>query len=127
MIRRPPRSTRTDTLFPYTTLFRSHMRRSFTAEMLTTNIVHLFFGISIEWCRGTISDDEFLHQKLTTLLTCAAGATRGAAPKHIGTLLTDILGSQKRLTSIKNDIRIHAKLHPTQPVSPEQPWSGCKT
>src|SRR3546814_18821489 len=27
MIRRPPRSTRTDTLFPYTTLFRSHMVR----------------------------------------------------------------------------------------------------
>src|SRR3546814_17024547 len=24
MLRRPPRSTRTDTLFPYTTLFRSH-------------------------------------------------------------------------------------------------------
>src|SRR3546814_1886114 len=27
MIRRPPRSTRTDTLFPYTTLFRSHPDR----------------------------------------------------------------------------------------------------
>src|SRR3546814_10021976 len=27
MIRRPPRSTRTDTLFPYTTLFRSPHRR----------------------------------------------------------------------------------------------------
>src|SRR3546814_6889496 len=26
MIRRPPRSTRTDTLFPYTTLFRSNHR-----------------------------------------------------------------------------------------------------
>src|SRR3546814_20413988 len=26
MIRRPPRSTRTDTLFPYTTLFRSEYR-----------------------------------------------------------------------------------------------------
>src|SRR3546814_3806223 len=26
MERRPPRSTRTDTLFPYTTLFRSHRR-----------------------------------------------------------------------------------------------------
>src|SRR3546814_13881077 len=26
MIRRPPRSTRTDTLFPYTTLFRSYNR-----------------------------------------------------------------------------------------------------
>src|SRR3546814_2372923 len=28
MIRRPPRSTRTDTLFPYTTLFRSRARPS---------------------------------------------------------------------------------------------------
>src|SRR3546814_9659963 len=27
MIARPPRSTRTDTLFPYTTLFRSALRR----------------------------------------------------------------------------------------------------
>src|SRR3546814_15415515 len=27
MKRRPPRSTRTDTLFPYTTLFRSYTRR----------------------------------------------------------------------------------------------------
>src|SRR3546814_5605750 len=27
MIRRPPRSTRTDTLFPYTTLFRAEARR----------------------------------------------------------------------------------------------------
>src|SRR3546814_7068806 len=30
MIRRPPRSTRTDTLFPYTTLFRSHIINSAT-------------------------------------------------------------------------------------------------
>src|SRR3546814_2206872 len=28
MIRRPPRSTRTDTLFPYTTLFRSPQRKN---------------------------------------------------------------------------------------------------
>src|SRR3546814_16799350 len=33
MIRRPPRSTRTDTLFPYTTLFRS---RTMGATSLTT-------------------------------------------------------------------------------------------
>src|SRR3546814_8996158 len=31
MIRRPPRSTRTDTLFPYTTLFRSLDRRRLVA------------------------------------------------------------------------------------------------
>src|SRR3546814_19749174 len=32
MIRRPPRSTRTDTLFPYTTLFRSHPHLRDVAE-----------------------------------------------------------------------------------------------
>src|SRR3546814_3952716 len=32
MIRRPPRSTRTDTLFPYTTLFRSRDHHRHAAE-----------------------------------------------------------------------------------------------
>src|SRR3546814_2830438 len=32
MIRRPPRSTRTDTLFPYTTLFRSNLNLLGTRE-----------------------------------------------------------------------------------------------
>src|SRR3546814_2113460 len=32
MIRRPPRSTRTDTLFPYTTLFRSPRRKANCAK-----------------------------------------------------------------------------------------------
>src|SRR3546814_10333301 len=34
MIRRPPRSTRTDTLFPYTTLFRSSNRKE---KVMATN------------------------------------------------------------------------------------------
>src|SRR3546814_18252962 len=33
MIRRPPRSTRTDTLFPYTTLFRSRQSRKLDARL----------------------------------------------------------------------------------------------
>src|SRR3546814_7714112 len=33
MIRRPPRSTRTDTLFPYTTLFRSREAKASTGEV----------------------------------------------------------------------------------------------
>src|SRR3546814_4798482 len=33
MIRRPPRSTRTDTLFPYTTLFRSQALGAGVAEL----------------------------------------------------------------------------------------------
>src|SRR3546814_18791494 len=34
MIRRPPRSTRTDTLFPYTTLFRSALDEAIAREAL---------------------------------------------------------------------------------------------
>src|SRR3546814_6978352 len=32
MVRRPPRSTRTDTLFPYTTLFRSVVRQQWQKD-----------------------------------------------------------------------------------------------
>src|SRR3546814_7263298 len=43
MIRRPPRSTRTDTLFPYTTLFRSSLKgvtdpETFRPETLCRNL-----------------------------------------------------------------------------------------
>src|SRR3546814_19242112 len=41
MIRRPPRSTRTDTLFPYTTLFRSG---HFIAESFGSAGQHLAFA-----------------------------------------------------------------------------------
>src|SRR3546814_7797159 len=37
MMRRPPRSTRTDTLFPYTTLFRSYGTRVLPVNLLSTN------------------------------------------------------------------------------------------
>src|SRR3546814_15009266 len=37
MIRRPPRSTRADTLFPYTTLFRSHGLALDDVELVNVN------------------------------------------------------------------------------------------
>src|SRR3546814_5838514 len=45
MIRRPPRSTRTDTLFPYTTLFRSGMARSGTPLVEMRSICKRFGGV----------------------------------------------------------------------------------
>src|SRR3546814_12986157 len=49
MIRRPPRSTRTDTLFPYTTLFRSRTLFAIAAQALrhpggAATAVACFFG-----------------------------------------------------------------------------------
>src|SRR3546814_14042262 len=44
MIRRPPRSTRTDTLFPYTTLFRSQaVSTSNRLQYLVPNLVDAMF------------------------------------------------------------------------------------
>src|SRR3546814_16670753 len=40
MIRRPPRSTRTDTLFPYTTLFRSEADRPILGRGVCLGRVH---------------------------------------------------------------------------------------
>src|SRR3546814_20380033 len=39
MIRRPPRSTRTDTLFPYTTLFRSEILLDQRAHLLRLGVI----------------------------------------------------------------------------------------
>src|SRR3546814_8148161 len=41
MIRRPPRSTRTDTLFPYTTLFRSHPFSARKASSLASSQISM--------------------------------------------------------------------------------------
>src|SRR3546814_18583079 len=63
MIRRPPRSTRTDTLFPYTTLFRSvaveHARKTPTGVLYnevpdrvadSLFLVALGYAAGMPWC-----------------------------------------------------------------------------
>src|SRR3546814_14848516 len=57
MIRRPPRSTRTDTLFPYTTLFRSTMGmigHERTGEELTTISLDPAKSPAVEYLKGSI-------------------------------------------------------------------------
>src|SRR3546814_10616716 len=54
MIRRPPRSTRTDTLFPYTTLFRSRIGPSRTSHLAVADPArHHVCGLS----RGRPGED----------------------------------------------------------------------
>src|SRR3546814_6542472 len=55
MIRRPPRSTRTDTLFPYTTLFRSKVTGDFQLYFNPFNIKFLAEGLTVanpDWAEG---------------------------------------------------------------------------
>src|SRR3546814_4390883 len=56
MIRRPPRSKRTDTLFPYTTRFRSHL-----AQQLGDHVLALAGGVAhgpIQPGDGHVDDDQ---------------------------------------------------------------------
>src|SRR3546814_13747698 len=75
MIRRPPRSTRTDTLFPYTTLFRSLQRRRPAAvrDDRTADRRRLHPGAAMS--RGGYR----LPPVDTVLVTVSPGETRAAA------------------------------------------------
>src|SRR3546814_1807836 len=53
MIRRPPRSTRTDTLFPYTTLFRSQLTDEYLEYLAQT-----FFARLLGSKTAAQTDDE---------------------------------------------------------------------
>src|SRR3546814_5608244 len=48
MIRRPPRSTRTDTLFPYTTLFRSDFGQDLAGEQVLDPRLEPFGAIIVD-------------------------------------------------------------------------------
>src|SRR3546814_6218609 len=53
MIRRPPRSTRTDTLFPYTTLFRSFLANAYAVEKQRVILSHPGYAVWLLECDGT--------------------------------------------------------------------------
>src|SRR3546814_10207947 len=77
MIRRPPRSTRTDTLFPYTTLFRSIQLAN--QDELPQD-AKLTFSIRAQ-IPATFSRDQTIEiasadQSFSTVLTFASGAIR---------------------------------------------------
>src|SRR3546814_14385557 len=65
MIRRPPRSTRTDTLFPYTTLFRSYRcRAEKTLHLDTEKIPYITMqpGMETRIIHARLEDNFFVTQ-----------------------------------------------------------------
>src|SRR3546814_12712471 len=77
MIRRPPRSTRTDTLFPYTTLFRSR-RKPRNREILLAQDPQQFVATMERWALAYMpsqtspvpgmSADDFVRLKMPVLI-----------------------------------------------------------
>src|SRR3546814_16514264 len=97
MIRRPPRSTRTDTLFPYTTLFRSVVG---SAGLGKSRLCHEFVescarsGIAVHRCSAVpyarrvplLPTRELLRSRLDV----PAGASDEQARQWIAGALTQI-------------------------------------
>src|SRR3546814_8292336 len=85
MIRRPPRSTRTDTLFPYTTLFRSDGARLYRGGALSwplgavRDVVTERGGLGLPSLRLVVDDDSETTRELVLLplLEGSPAAVRG--------------------------------------------------
>src|SRR3546814_14850143 len=98
MIRRPPRSTRTDTLFPYTTLFRSLRAPDIThmilrrAEQIGDRIGDGAFG----------SGGNFLPQVVEHILRLAARAAGGEEPQQPAAFV-----EQRRMQPAGSGVRYH--------------------
>src|SRR3546814_2428510 len=63
MIRRPPRSTRTDTLFPYTTLFRSEQPRLVEPQGGEACRATADPGEHLEICQRPVTGDPALERE----------------------------------------------------------------
>src|SRR3546814_7669476 len=91
MLRRPPRSTRTDTLFPYATLFRSYVR---SLDILG-NVSVLVGDELARDIRGQIGD-TLTRQPGVSATSFSPGASRPVLRGFSGErvkILTDGIGS----------------------------------
>src|SRR3546814_1486068 len=89
MIRRPPRSTRTDTLFPYTTLFRS-----FTNAERRINRVRPVFA-------SKVGMDEWE-------ITCAIGRAMGYDMSYTASseIMDEIARSEEHTSELQSLMRL---------------------
>src|SRR3546814_7355449 len=127
MIRRPPRSTRTDTLFPYTTLFRSGLRRrarkrrgrgemTLRSAVVFAAIV-LALGVLGFLLRATLSADAGVgvHQlrlnQLTTVASEQAALRAAVLASQVAPGIDSerLVGSAKQLSAARD--RKSTRLH----------------
>src|SRR3546814_6516714 len=83
MIRRPPRSTRTDTLFPYTTLFRSTIGNA--------------GRVAVEWVAGQVMP--------IAINRLQRGRERGVVPAEVGVRQDRLAVDDRELVRVEPELR----------------------
>src|SRR3546814_3856625 len=114
MIRRPPRSTRTDTLFPYTTLFRSLREHPLEValEDLAVGVTRQRFGDEADRdrhleCRQ-MAGDPLLQFVL------ARGAARRQMDDRHGLLAQRAVGDTDQRAIGDRGVRVRSEEHPSE-------------
>src|SRR3546814_8186046 len=109
MIRRPPRSTRTDTLFPYTTLFRSQERFARIYHALRDRICLLEYPPGLRLSEEEIAQ-EFDVSRTPVRRVLARLESEGLveARHGVGTMVTsvDIRRSEEHTSELQSLMRI---------------------
>src|SRR3546814_2406552 len=110
MIRRPPRSTRTDTLFPYTTLFRSRMGGAAGQQRLVERLLHRVehAGFRLRQVAGEITQEGGLGQAALVAVEDDAGTGRrrriGLGQRRV--ILVGIRRSEEHTSELQSLMRI---------------------
>src|SRR3546814_8931534 len=113
MIRRPPRSTRTDTLFPYTTLFRSVRSPSLLAWSARGN------GIAVE--------SRHHYPQIFPKQYSARLCSPGRSEEHTSELQS-LMRISYAVFCLKKKKQIHAiSVHPTTHKKQQAPLISLKT
>src|SRR3546814_17203884 len=121
MIRRPPRSTRTDTLFPYTTLFRSplheflpHSEEEFaevakaagaTVEVLKERVseLHEFNPmLGHRGCRLGITYPEIYEMQARAIFEAAVAVATESGEEPLPAVMVPLVGTKAELTIIRD-------------------------
>src|SRR3546814_12102781 len=111
MIRRPPRSTRTDTLFPYTTLFRSISPVKLELSLLVVTLLHSFLKSLHSTTSRDITPASSVHQ----IHDYDDGPSQSVMPEKSGrTLFQEILATDMNDEPTLTFASIPALLQATQ-------------
>src|SRR3546814_9644307 len=104
MIRRPPRSTRTDTLFPYTTLFRSAQWPAFFSFFAARFSFSVFSGFFFSSRSEEHTSELQSLMRISYAVFCLKKKTNQPKPKHTLTnhINTEHLKINSNITYILN-------------------------
>src|SRR3546814_13384159 len=106
MIRRPPSSTRTDTLFPYTTLFRSPCPSSYRAEATYLHIIGTMLELMLGQSPSGTPYSSFNSQEaIATAMIAHHGELMGITDR---TLQAKFAQARRKLRADRKSTRLNS-------------------